>query len=220
MNLTNSLSRLTMYCKRHGLRATVGRGAQAAIRTMFSNRMVLFYFDLAADVPGPADTPHSVGLERKKNETEIGQPDLEEFVNFWNPKIAREQMRNRFRLGAWLWLLKADGRLAGYGWTMRGRTIEPHFFPLADDDVHLFDYYVAPAYRGRGFNPLLVNHILRYLASDGPGRAFIEAAEWNHAQLSSLTKTPFRLLGYARKLTIRSQTIVWWDIRRTTMFHS
>ena len=87
---------------------------------MSSNRVVLFYFDLADDVPVPAATPSSVGIEKKEHETEICPPDLQEFVGFWNPKIARQQMKDRFRRGAWLWLLKADGQLAGYGWTLRG----------------------------------------------------------------------------------------------------
>ena len=42
-------------------------------------------------------------------------------------------------------------------------------------------------------------------------RAFIEAAEWNQAQLSSLARTPFRRLGWARKVTILGRTVsIWW----------
>ena len=77
--------------------------------------------------------------------------------------------------------------------------------------MHLFDFHVFPQYRGRGINPFLVTHILESLARVGAGRAFIEAAEWNKAQLSSLTKTPFRRLGMARKLTIFRRTIVLWS---------
>ncbi len=211
MRLANSFSRFFTYWKRHGLRATADRAAQELNRAIFSNRMVLFYFDLGGEIPGPADLPFSIGVERKRSEAEISQPDLQEFINFWNPKIARREMSNRFSQAASLWIIKADGKLAGYGWTLRGRTVEPHFFSLGQDDVHLFDYYVAPSYRGRGLNPLLVNHTLRTLAAGCGGRAFIEVAEWNHPQLSSLRKTPFHRLGCARKLTIGNRTIVWWE---------
>ena len=203
-----------MYWKRHGFRATASRAAQAVNRAIFSNRMVLFYVDLDREIPGPADLPFSIGVEKKEKETEICPADLQEFINFWNPKIARREMTDRLRQGASLWMIKADGHLAGYGWTLRGRTIEPHFFCLGQDDVHLFDYYVAPLYRGRGLNPLLVKHILRNLAAENRGRAFIEVAEWNRAQLFSLGKTPFRRLGCARKLTIGSRTMVWWGTDR------
>jgi ribosomal protein S18 acetylase RimI-like enzyme len=93
---------------------------------------------------------------------------------------------------------------------LHGGTVEPHYFPLGWDDVHLFDFHVFPQYRGQGMNPFLVTHILRSLAAEGADRAFIEAAEWNEAQLSSLAKTPFRRLGCARKSTIFGCTIVWW----------
>jgi ribosomal protein S18 acetylase RimI-like enzyme len=120
-------------------------------------------------------------------------------------------MTERFGLGASLWLIKSHDKLAGYGWTLEGRTVEPHFFSLGHRDVHLFDFHVFPQYRGQGMNPTLVTSILRALTAEGAGRAFIEAAEWNQAQLSSLTKTPFRRLGMARKSTLFSRTLVLWD---------
>jgi len=107
-------------------------------------------------------------------------------------------------------MIKVDGALAGYGWSLRGSTIEPHFIRIGQHDVHLFDYYVAPAYRGRGLNPALVNQILQILAEEHCGRAFIEVADWNYPQLSSIRKTPFRRLGHARKITIGRQAFVWW----------
>ncbi len=206
MSLANSFSRLTTYFKRYGVRATAGRVTQSVIRSLFCNRMVLFCFDFEEELPKPAEGPVTFRVEEKKHEDEICATNLNEFVSFWNPKLAQQEMGHRFTRGASLWLLKVDGKLAGYGWTLRGGSIEPHYFLLGHDDVHLFDYYVAPSYRGRGLNPQLVNHVLRNLAKDGCRWAFIEVAEWNHAQLSSLRKTPFRRLGYDKKFC--------WDMRR------
>jgi len=39
---------------------------------------------------------------------------------------------------------------------------------------------------------------------------FIEAAEWNAPQLSSLRKTPFQKLGRARKFHALGKTVVIW----------
>jgi ribosomal protein S18 acetylase RimI-like enzyme len=100
---------------------------------------------------------------------------------------------------------------------MQGNTIEPHYFPLTPDDVHLFDFHVFPQYRGQGMNPLLVKHILRSLTDECVGRAFIEAAEWNEAQLSSLRKTEFRYMGWARKIAIFHRTIVCWSRKKTVL---
>jgi hypothetical protein len=215
MSISTSTSRFAVYLRRNGFRAAARRAAVAFNRALFSNRMVLFYSDLSRQGSWPADLPISVKVERKRSESDLDSQDLQEIMNFWNPKLASRQINERFGRGASMWLIKSEDRLAGYGWTLQGCTIEPHYFHFGKDDVHLFDFLVFPKYRGQGLNPLLVTHILRNLATESRGRAFIEAAEWNHAQLSSLRKTPFHRIGQARKLTILRRTIVCWDENKT-----
>ncbi len=210
MGISTALSRFSAYYTRHGFVGTIRRAALAARRALFSNRMVLFYCDMAKQTTAPANIPNSLKVERLRCYAELNPQDLNDILNFWNPKLAQRNMKERFGNGASLWLIKSEGKLAGYGWTLRGRTIEPHYFPPGQDDVHLFDFHVFPQYRRRGMNPFLVTHILRSLVSEGAVRALIEAAEWNQAQLSSLSRTPFRRLGRARKLTMLGRTIVCW----------
>lgn len=210
MAISISISRLTSYYKLHGFGATIRRAGLAVKRAVFSNRMVLFYCDLAMLTKAPANIPSSLKVERLRSYPELSPQDLKVMTSFWNPRQVHRNIRERFEKGASLWLIKSGENLAGYGWTLRGTTIEPHYFPLTEVDAHLFDFHVFPQYRGQGMNPLLVNHILRGLAGECGGRAFIEAAEWNEAQLSSLRKTPFRRLGSARKSTILHRTIVYW----------
>ena len=208
--ISTAVSRIADSYARHGFAATVHRAVVAAKRAVFSGRSVLFYSDLAAQVVPPAELPSFLAVERKQSSAELDPIDLEAMTGFWNSKLAQRNVKERFEKGASLWLIKSEGRLAGYGWTLRGRTIEPHYFPIGQDDAHLFDFHVFPQHRGRGMNPFLVDHILRGLATEGVARALIEAAEWNHPQLSSLRKTRFRTLGYARKLTFFGRTLVCW----------
>jgi ribosomal protein S18 acetylase RimI-like enzyme len=210
MGISGSISRLADYYKRHGFWGTIPRAGLSLKRALFSNRMVLFYCDLAKQTAPPATLPSSLRVERLRTYAELSPQDLQEMTSFWNPKEALRNIRERFDHGASLWLIKSEGRLAGYGWTLRGGTIEPHYYPLAQDDAHLFDFHVFPQYRGQGMNPLLVTHILGALAGECGGRAFIEAAEWNEAQLSSLRKTPFRHMGWARKSPIFHRATVRW----------
>jgi len=211
MGVSNSISRFTVYFKRNGLRATVRRVGLAARRALSSSRMTLFYCDLSAFSFQTADLPSALKVERHRNQTELSPRDLEEITSFWNPKLASRNIKERFELGASLWLIRCEDKLAGYGWTLQGHTIESHYFRLGQDDVHLFDFHVFPQYRGRGVNPLLVSYILRSMAAECEGRAFIEAAEWNQAQLASLRRTPFHRLGSARKFTILGRTMVCWN---------
>jgi GNAT superfamily N-acetyltransferase len=216
MSISSSVSRFTVYFKRHGLRSTLCRVSLAARRALFFSRMVLFYCDLSTLSSPTADLPSSLKVERHTNQTDISPQDLQEITSFWNPDQARRNLKERFELGASLWLIKFEDSLAGHGWTLQGRTVEPHYFRLGVDDVRLFDFHVFPQFRGKGLNPLLVTHILRKSAAEGKGRAFIEAAKWNQPQLSSLRKTPFFRVGSARKFTILGQTIVWWARKETT----
>jgi ribosomal protein S18 acetylase RimI-like enzyme len=172
--------------------------------------MVLFYCDLSSQNWSASGLPDSLKVERKRDQAELGSQDLHDLTDFWNPKLARRRIKERFELGASLWLIKSEGRLAGFGWTLQGHSIEPYYLLLSPDDVHFFDFHVFPEYRGRGLNPLLVGDILRRLASECAGRAFIEAAEWNQPQLASLRRTPFHYLGSARKFTLLRRTVVSW----------
>ena len=210
MAISKAISRLVDHYRRNGFWATIRRAGLAVKRSLFSSSSVLFYCDLDMKVESLPDLPSFLKVERKKSSAEISSEDLREMTSFWNPKLAHKNMKERFGLRASLWLIKSHDKLAGYGWTLQGGTVEPHFFPLGQDDVHLFDFHVFPNYRGQGMNPVLVTHILRSMANEGAGRAFIEAAEWNQPQLSSLTRTPFHRLGVAKKLTIFGHPHVWW----------
>ena len=215
MAISSAISRLKTYYARHGFGETVCRLSLSAKRALFSSRMVLFCCDLSRQNSATADLPSTLTVERCKNQTDLSLRDLQAITSFWNPKLARRNIEHRFGLGATIWLIKVEDKLAGYGWTLRGRTVEPHYFRLEPDDVHLFDFHVFPQYRGQGVNPSLVSYILCCLAGECEGRAFIEAAEWNQAQLASLRRTPFHRLGSARKLTLFRHTLVCWDEGKT-----
>jgi hypothetical protein len=215
MSIASSISRLAAYVKRHGLRATVGRAGIATRRALFSNRMIILICDLSGETLPPPNFPNLLRVERKRSAAELSPDESSEIINIWNPKLAHENMKARFAKGASLWLIKSEGKLAGFGWTLRGSTMEPYFLPLGKDDPYLFDGFILPQYRGQGLMPLWLNHALHELAAERGGRAFTEIAEWNQAILSSLKKTPFRPLGSARKFTLFRRTMVCWDDKKT-----
>jgi GNAT superfamily N-acetyltransferase len=209
MNTSALISRLSTYYARNGFSGTLRRAGLSIQRAIFSNRMVLMYCDLTK-LTSPEDLPGSMTVECKTSYADLSKQDLEEIINFWNPRQAHENVRERFERKASLWLIKSDARLAGYIWTIRGDTMAPHYFPLGEDDVHFFDLFVFPKYRGRAINWVLISHVLQELAAAGASRAFSEVKEWNQVSLSSFTMTPFRFQGWCRKVTILNRPIVWW----------
>jgi acetyltransferase (GNAT) family protein len=210
MGISDSVDRLTAYYSRHGFAATIRRAAVGMKRALFANRMVVLYCDLTELTPRHAKLSSSLKFERLKSEHELDPQDLQEIASLWNPKQAQRNIAERFEKGASLWLIKSTGNLAGYGWTIRGRTIAPYYFPLGPDDVQLFDFSVLPRFRGRAMHWVLTSHILRALAAEGATRAFADTAEWNQAQLSSFKMTPFRRLGLVRTFRLPGKMIISW----------
>ncbi len=212
MSVFDPISRLFAFFKRHGVRATLQRFA-ISMRKLFSpNRMVLFYYDFSKD-PGssaPTSLPAHLKVGRKASREDIAPQDWQKILNFWNPVITQRNCSDRLQQGASLWLIWSEGNLAGYGWTMTGQTIAPHYYPLGADDVHLFDFLVFPEFRGKNINPYLVEQIIHQLAAENKTRAYIEVGEWNQAQLASLRKTRFQTLGVARKKSFFGRTFVEW----------
>jgi ribosomal protein S18 acetylase RimI-like enzyme len=206
------ISRMVAYSRRHGSRATLQRAGLLLRRLFSSNRMVLFYCDVPineASWPATNLLDH-LKVERKHRREEVAPADWEQIVNFWNPELCQRNFTERFAEGASLWLIRSEEKLAGYGWTITGRTIVPHYHPLGANDIHMFDFLVFPEFRGRKINPSLVEHILNQSAVECRTRAYIEVREWNHPQLISLGKTRFRILGIARKVSLFGRTFVEW----------
>jgi GNAT superfamily N-acetyltransferase len=204
--------RLGHYVKRHGVRDTFARAKVEFQRLYSTGRMVIYCYDFPTNSsPGSlGDLPPGLAVERKNSREEIAPDDLERILNFWNPQIASRDLAERFASGASLWLARCEGKVIGYGWTLTGHTMRSYFIPLGPDDVHLFDFLVFPEYRGRRVNPSLVGFILDALAKEHCSRAYIEVAEWNHAELKSLKRTTFHLVGKARKTSLSGLTIVEW----------
>lgn len=211
MHLSDSFIRLLEFQKRHGFLSTARRLFVSLQRALSCNRMVLFSCDLSSWKPSGATPTPPLIIERKRSQNDLSPQELGLLENSWNSNIMRRLMAERFQRGASLWVVKWEKQLAGYGWTLTGTTVEPHFFPIGIHDVHLFDFFVFPEYRGKRINSSLVGYILDVLAADGKSRAFIEAEEWNQAQLSSLSRTLFQPLGLALRFRITGKTLVLWS---------
>jgi len=215
MSISRSISRVSDYYSRHGFGATIRRAGLAVRRALFAGRMVVFYCDLCGQTARPVNIPSSMKIDRLTMETELRQQDLQDITSFWNPKQARRNVKERFAKGASLWVIKSEDKVAGYGWTLQGRTIAEYYFPMGPKDVQLFDFYVFPKFRGRALHWLLTACILHTLAAEGAARAFADTGEWNQPQISSFRMTPFRRLGLVRSCTVFGRTFVSWTENET-----
>ena len=87
-----------------------------------------------------------------------------------------------------------DGEVGGYGHTQYGWIDDAHYaldlgaFPGV---AHLFDDYVASAYRGRGLQAALIRARLAAARARGSRRATILVADSNHASRASVRRSGF-----------------------------
>ena len=201
-----TLSRLLSFYRSHGLRSTAARCAEAFRRLSFAGRMVLF----SCTLPAPQANPLAgFSLDRSSAAT-LAKAEYLQVFGATNTAAREEELAVRFAAGSQLWLARSNGELAAYGWTIQGTTVAPHFFPLEADEVHFFDFFVAPAFRGQGINVALMNAVLAQLGSEPVCRVHLECAAWNAAQLRSLHKTVFRPCGQASLFRLWRRSLVIW----------
>lgn len=198
------MMRTLQFVRKHGLGATVTRIGVEVRRRLYMGKQVIFSCDLPV-----AESPDgsSMNVERIRS---MDEKDISRILDHWNPGEMKVLVRERFRIGAHLWIVRDASAIAAYGWTIRGRAVNPYFFPLLSTDVHLFDFFVFPEFRGRGINPKLVTEILKRLGEGGARRAYIESAAWNTPQLRSLSKTQFEKVGQGRQFCKLGVTAIVW----------
>jgi GNAT superfamily N-acetyltransferase len=211
------LQRLCQYYRQHGFADTARRIGTALRRLSYAGKNVVFVCELPVE-KNPTNLSDGV-LERKSNLNQLTAADMERIVSPADSDASRQRMSERFEARAELWLVRCSGVVAVFGWTIAGKTMEPHFVQLTAKDVHLFDFFVFPEFRGRGLNPALVEQILHALSRENLRRAFIEAAAWNAPQLASLKKTSFRRLGAARQFRVGKISKTFWSSRETLLLN-
>ncbi len=176
--------------------------------------MVVFYWDLTSHSKSAANDslPDHLTIERKSSREEIDASDWSQIVDFWNRELTEPLFSLRLKQGATIWLLRSEGKLAGYVWGAIEHTPEPYYYPLAAGDAYLYDSLVFPEYRGRRFHLYLLNYVMTEMKAQNMRRAHFDVAEWNQASLSSTVKTayPRHVLGVARKATFFGRTFVEW----------
>ena len=210
MKISNASLRVAEYYKRNGLVGTLRRAQIAFARSVFAPKMVVFYCDLDERRLPKVRLSDSLKVKRLTALDELDHDQLRQIIALWSPKLANLKIKERFDNGASLWLIEFQDRLAGYGWTLQGRTIAEYYFPMGPSDVQLFDFFIFPEFRGRALHWFLTGYILKTLAAEGGARAYADTHEWNEAQLASFKMTPFRRLGVVRTYQFFGHYLTSW----------
>lgn len=106
-------------------------------------------------------------------------------------------------------LLQLDGdTLVGYAWLAASPLVELTWgfhFNMPDDTVYNYKGFTAPAYRGKGFQPLRHLKLLEYVRGEGRHRLFSYVDQMNLSSLKGLKKSGYERIGVLRCIKIRDR---------------
>jgi len=204
----DSFKRLISYYSQHGFFKTAKRIIRTLDRLFRHNESMLFFADIADLKNNTIELPIQLSIEKITKKEELTLKDLGRILSHSHSGIIDHQMNERFMKGAVLWILKTNGNIAGFEWSIRGRnTIEPYFFPLTPNDAIIFDAHTWEGYRGKGYNAILVHHIMVNLSNEEVTRIYANIKNWNRSSLEVIKKTHLRPFGIARKFQIKNKII-------------
>lgn len=203
--------RSAKYLRRHGLKSSIKRLRREARNKIFYKRDVVFWLDLLqADLDGQA-IPSNLRVERFDRRSGVPERLMNHMAEEYSEVLLKEYIQRRFAKGASLWCLRNETEDISYTWALTGQAMIPYYFPLTERDLHLFDGYTFPNFRGHGLNPVLLNHVLKYYRNEGFHRAYLETREWNTAVMRSVPKNGFIKIGLAKRRIRRGKcTVTWW----------
>ncbi|MGH8800403.1 MAG: GNAT family N-acetyltransferase [Casimicrobiaceae bacterium] len=131
-------------------------------------RLLLFEWPLDQPVPDFSPTlPVEIG--------QLAESAVDDYLAF-RPGTQRGDAVGRLRSGQLCFFARSDGRIVGAGWI----TAEPYWLfylgcamPMEAGDVHAYDKFTLPAYRGHGISNALRMHHRRHLQHAGYGRVVV-----------------------------------------------
>ena len=222
MNTQNKLSKARLLLSRHGLRGFI----VYLFRLIFpggcdDNSCRIFLFELTM----PRPTPESIRAAQGHTFRFATIEDIRTYRADPAWDIGDRDML-AFERGDRC-LLQFDGdTLVGYAWLAASSLVELTWgfhFNMSDDTVYNYKGFTAPAYRGKGFQPLRHLKLLEYVRGTGQHRLFAYVDQMNLSSLKGLKKSGYKKAGVLRcvknqgklQFSLRVSNDLWSKERRT-----
>ncbi len=178
------------------------------------HKQVIWFTDLTELDAEGFSMPNNIRIERFYSVDQVDKQDyktLAECSSDLMGSAAGRLMHERFIKGAVLWLIKVDGRLAGYRWTIANDHRTPTYMPHSNTDVHNIGAELFPGFRGMYVHQLATAFEKMTLRNEGFKRYYAETYLWNKRALKAiLKKTSGRKIGIATRFSFFGKNVVVW----------
>jgi hypothetical protein len=136
---------------------------------------------------------------------------MQKLIDHWHKANMTDRIKERFDLGALLWLIKSNDCIAGYAWPIQETMAAAFPLPITPHDAIFFDAHILDVYRGHSFYRLLMNYMFGQLKLMGATRVFGLLYGWNSSVISGIKKTHFHIFSKVRKLHFLGRNITVWS---------
>lgn len=211
MHKLNFLARVMNYYKKKGSLSTLRRIYEQPYRMIFKNQRILIYAELNEVKDSVLALPPDIMIDRINTHDEAVRPDMHKMKDYWDKEKMTYKVMERFSNGAVLWIIKLNKDIAGFVWSISGKTVSRCYLPLTPHDAYILDALTFEEYRGRGLYPLLMNFVLGKLKSEGVSRIVGELYASNTSSIRGLEKTYYHMFGKARRFHLFGRNITIWS---------
>lgn len=211
MGLAFWKEKAVLYYRKNGFWQSVKQLGKKVKESVFAEPDVIYFADLVHLKQAVPPGQDGIRVVERRTANEITAEEREALYAQIGRKLIEPQMKERFDKGVSAWFVYRENQFAGMVWTLVGDTMEPFYYFIAPEDVHVFNNVIFPEYRGKGINPVLIETVLQALGQRGFVRAYIETSVRNLAEQRSLSRTSFRPMGIADKKKKRGRQVTRWS---------
>lgn len=205
------LRRFTNYYQKRGILVTLRRILEQPYRVIFKGHVHLTFADIYEIEDSPIDFPENVSFEFKSSYKEMLEPGMKRIYEHWQKSETINRIKERFELGAIIWIGKKKDDIIGYIWSIQGTMAAAFPIPITPNDAIGFDAEVFEEYRGSGFMAMIIKYMYINLKSMGVTRVYGFVKAWNISSIRGLEKSGQHKFAEVRKLKIFGRNIVIWS---------
>lgn len=177
-------------------------------------RRTLYFYGISG-VPQTVLEPRCP-LEIRKGSTEdVGL--IVDMLKDRDESAVRRRVKFLFDNGGEMFLAFNEGRLAHISWLLYHPGIGESYFnvKLKPDEAYISSVYTPPEFRGRNIYPVVLQHIMRYVAEKNKKRCFITTGPTHVASIKGIEKAGFSFAGKLRMFRLFGKMLNnQWDSSR------
>lgn len=207
------LRRIADIVKSRGGIASINWLITTIYHRVIPQKQVIWFADLTEIDSEGFSLPDNIVIQRFYSIGEVDKEDLKTLIKCGVGLMGSAGsilVSKWFDKGAVLWLLKKDGQLAGYRWTIFNNHVTPTYVPHTQTDAHSIGTEIFPGFRGVGLYRLFDQGTKILFKKEGGKRFYYETYLWDICAVKAILKTNSRKIGIATRFSIFGNNVVIW----------